>query len=116
MAINIPSTPDDSVFDVFNHWVRVHKDGRRGPKAILTPKRRKLIQNAIDTYGVDTCKTAIDGCKLSPWHQGHNPSGKRYDSIELILRDAQHIESFCEWTETDKGEWHDEDKPREVNW
>lgn len=26
---------------------------------------------------------------------GDNPSGKRYDSVELILRDAEHIERFA---------------------
>jgi len=25
---------------------------------------------------------------------GHNPQGKRYDDIELILRDEKHIEMF----------------------
>jgi hypothetical protein len=114
MTIGIPDTPQDPVVDVFNHWVRLHKDGRRGPKAVLTPKRRKLIDKAIDTYGVETCKMAIDGCKVSPWHQGQNPTSKRYDSIELILRDAEHIEMFCEWADNQNSKWDNE--TREVNW
>lgn len=114
MFIDVPSTPSDPVIEVFNHWVRVHKDGRRGPKAILTPKRRKLIEKAIDMYGVETCIMAIDGCKNSPWHQGENPSGKRYDSIELILRDAQKIESFCEWADNKTEQW--DEKKSEVDW
>ena len=27
---------------------------------------------------------------------GHNPQGKKYDDIELILRDEKHIEMFLE--------------------
>ena len=114
--LTVPSAPKDPVLDVFNHWARVHKDGRRGPKPVLTPKRRALIQRAVDTYGVETCLQAVDGCKHSAWHQGENPSGKRYDSIELILRDAKHVEMFCEaeadWR--DGGDWDIE--RTEVNW
>ena len=43
-------------------------------------------------YGVDDCKDAIRGVTHSPWHMGHNPQGKKYDDIELILRDEKHID------------------------
>jgi hypothetical protein len=32
---------------------------------------------------------------MSDWHQGKNPNNKKYNSIELILRDAEHIENFA---------------------
>lgn len=114
--LSVPSVPVDHVVHVFNHWVRVIKDGRRGPKPVLTVKRRSLIQKAIDTYGVEMCLQAVDGCKRSPWHQGENPTGKRYDSIELILRDAEHIEMFCEWAaDADRQDaW--EDRTVEADW
>jgi len=47
-------------------------------------------------YGVEACKDAISGATHSPWHMGHNPQGKKYDDIELVLRDEKHIEMFLD--------------------
>jgi len=80
---------------VFDHWVTTTKTGR-GPKPVLTDKRRRLIKKALADYGYDTVCAAITGVTLSDWHMGHNPRGKKYTSIELILRDAEHIEQFAE--------------------
>ena len=33
---------------------------------------------------------------LTPFNMGDNEHGRVYDSIELILRDAEHIEKFME--------------------
>lgn len=70
----------------------------RGRKPRLTDERSKLITVAINQYGADTVKQAVRGCSLSPWHMGQNPSGTRYTDIELILRDAGHIERFANLT------------------
>jgi len=81
---------------VFDHWVATCRTSGRGPKPVLTDKRAKVIARAIGWYGIGTCKAAIDGIVTSDFHMGHNRRGKRYDSIELILRDAEHIEGFAE--------------------
>ena len=80
---------------VFDYWLTTCRNTGRGLTPVLTDKRNKLIAKAISWYGEDGCRLAIDGCAKSPWHMGDNPSGKRYDSIELILRDAEHIERFA---------------------
>lgn len=67
----------------------------RGRKPRLTDERAKLITVAVNQYGASTVKQAVRGCSLSPWHMGQNPSGAVYNSIELILRDAEHIERFA---------------------
>lgn len=67
----------------------------RGRKPRLTDERAKLITVAVNQYGASTVKQAVRGCSLSPWHMGQNPSGASYNSIELILRDAEHIERFA---------------------
>ena len=85
---------NSEIQQVFDHWVSVHWTGR-GIRPVLTDKRSRIISKALKDYGVDNCKLAIDGCALSKWHQGQNPSGKKYNSIELILRDAEHIENFA---------------------
>lgn len=80
---------------VFDHWVKVHRTPRRGPQPVLGDKRKNKIARAIRDYGVETCLQAISGCAMSDWHMGDNPRRKQYDDIELILRDAAHIERFA---------------------
>lgn len=80
---------------VFDYWLATCRNSGRGLRPVLTDKREKLIARAIEWYGEDGCRLAIDGCARSAWHMGDNPGGKRYDSIELILRDAEHIERFA---------------------
>lgn len=62
----------------------------------LTDERRDRVAWAVVEYGVETCFEALLGCKLSPFHQGDNDRRRKYDDVELILRDAARIESFCE--------------------
>lgn len=64
-------------------------------RAKLDAKRRKLIAKAIEDYDLETCKRAVDGCAASPFHMGDNDRAKRFDSLELIFRDAKHIEDFA---------------------
>lgn len=84
---------------VFTHWVTTLKPNSRVP-VVLSEKRKRKILQAIDLYGADVCIDAINGCTLSDFHMGRNKSGKKYDDIELILRDSKHIEMFAEM-------WHD---------
>lgn len=66
----------------------------RHPRAVLTADRLKLIRKWLPVYGVERLQAAILGCARSPHHQGQNDRNTRYDSLELILRDAKHIEMF----------------------
>jgi len=74
---------------VFEHWQSVHGHAR----AKLDAKRRKLIARALATYNeVDLCQ-CIAGYRNSPYHMGKNETGTTYDDIELMLRDAKHIDA-----------------------
>lgn len=77
---------------VFNHWVETCRNPGRPP--VLDDRRRRKIRNAIISHGANMCFLAIDGCKMSPFHQGQNQRETVYDEITLILRDAEHIEQF----------------------
>lgn len=79
----------DPVQLVFDHWRGVH----RKPRAQLDAKRRKLIRGALGAYSeADLCQ-AISGYQNSPHHMGQNDKATVYDSIELMLRDAEHIDA-----------------------
>ena len=77
--------------EVFKHWQVVMQH----PRARLDKKRRHRLEAALKTgYSVEELKQAIDGCSKTPFNQGQNDRGQRYDDIELILRDASHIDRF----------------------
>lgn len=91
----VPSEPLSSGLErgavdrVFDHWKTVH--GHPGAK--LDDKRRKVIRAALATYSEEAVRESISGYKHSPHHQGDNDRGTVYDSIELLLRDAKHIDA-----------------------
>ena len=85
----------DGAREVFDFWVTTFRSSGKGPTPVLSDKRRSKISRAIKDYDVKTCLDAIAGCAMSDWHMGDNPRGKKYDDIELILRDSAHIERFA---------------------
>ena len=90
VGVVLEETLTTDELDVWECW-RVEC---RHPKAVLTRARLKLIRQWLPVYGVARLQRAIRGCSRSPHHQGKNDRHTRFDSLELILRDAQHIESF----------------------
>jgi hypothetical protein len=85
----------DRVLDVFNYWVQVHRTVRGAPQTVLTDRRRRLLERTLRDYSFETCIAAINGCALSDFHMGQNSRNKKYNDLELIFRDAQHIERFA---------------------
>lgn len=87
-----PVTQDD-ILKIFRHWCRCMNKER----AFLDPARTKAIEKALK-FGatIPDCMMAIEGCRASRWHMGENDRHTPYNDLALILRDAQHIEQFCE--------------------
>ena len=79
------------VVELFRHWQRVHGH----PSAKLDAPRRRAIERALKSHGVDVVRAAIDGCAKSPFHKGENDRGQVYDDLTLILRNASKIEHFA---------------------
>lgn len=75
---------------VWRHWQEVLKHPHSKP----TSERKRLIAKWLKVYSVLDLQLAVEGCSRTPWNMGENPDRKRYDSLELILRDAKHIEDF----------------------
>ncbi|QDX29518.1 replication protein [Dickeya poaceiphila] len=87
-----PEQPaSQAIKTVFSHWQAEHNH----LTSKLDQKRRKRINARLDEgfTVADLCK-AISGAKYDSWLMGKNPSNKRYDGIETILRDAAQVEKL----------------------
>jgi len=78
---------------VFDYWKgRMKKKGAR-----FTPQRRSKVQARLkDGFQVSDLKRAVDGCAMNPWNNGAE-TGKVYDDLELICRNATKVEQFREF-------------------
>ncbi|SPA17218.1 hypothetical protein [Cupriavidus taiwanensis] len=81
----------DDTDAVFEHW----RQAMHSPRSRLDDRRRKVIRNALTLgYSVRQLCDAIDGCASSAWHMGRNDRGVAFNGIDLILRDAEHVDRF----------------------
>jgi hypothetical protein len=88
---NILFSSSHEVMEIYIHW----QNTMQRPRAKLDAKRKSKITQALKLgYTVGELKEAIEGCKKTPFNMGKNEAGQRYDDIELILRDAMHIDRF----------------------
>lgn len=87
------SVPPGQIEQLWEYWITVMRAGSKR-KPVLDEARKKYLGAAIFDHTLEGCMEAIDGCALSEFHMGRNKMNKRYDSIELIFRDAEHIEKF----------------------
>ena len=77
--------------EVFDYWRKVMNRER----SKIDKKRTAKIISALEHgFTVDELKRAVDGAKSSPFHRGHNDRGVIYDSIDLIFRNPEKIETF----------------------
>jgi DNA-binding XRE family transcriptional regulator len=84
---------------IFLHWQQIMNH----PQAKLDKKRRSKIEAALKLgFTIDQLKQAIDGCALTSFNMGDNLRSQRYDGIDLIFRDAEHIERFIAASENHK--------------
>jgi len=80
----------EKINQVFECW----QNTLNHPKAKLDDKRKQRIAKALQHYSVDECQLAIEGCSRTPHNMGENDNKQKYDGIELIFRDAEHVERF----------------------
>lgn len=75
---------------VFGSWQEA--TGKR--RAVLDGKRTRLINAALKQYPLDDIVDAVRGWQNVPHNRGENDRSTVYNDLELLLRDAQHIERF----------------------
>jgi hypothetical protein len=85
---HVSSSP---VKQIFEYW----KSLMQHPNAKLDDKRKTMIQKALNLgYSPEELCNAIRGCSVTPHNMGDNKQGQRYDSLQVILRDADQIDRF----------------------
>ena len=109
------TVPDALISEVYEYWLSQMRPGRTRVPA-LDKKRRLKVASAIADYGALECMRAIDGCKRSDFHMGRNKQNKKYDDLELIFRDQDHIERFLSYVAGPASEWGGSDEPLEEKW
>jgi hypothetical protein len=86
---------------VFDYWK--HRTGH--PDAKLTREREMKIRGRLEEgYTVEELQQAVEGCRGSPFHQGDNERGHRYDDITLICRSGSKVEQFVEMARENRDE------------
>lgn len=86
----VEQTQLDQVAKIFSYWQKTMDS----PKSVMDGTRRTLIAKALKAYDpADICK-AIRGCSKTPHNMGKNDRGTKFNGLNLILRDAEHIDYF----------------------
>lgn len=84
-----------SAKEIFEFWQRTLNH----PTSKLTSEReRAIVARLREDYTVEQLKTAIQGCRASPYHQGQNDTGTIYDDLTLICRNGSKVEQFIGFT------------------
>lgn len=92
----VEQKPLDVTVDIFSFWQKM----MLSPKSALDAKRKALIANALKIYPpAEICK-AIRGCSKTPHNMGQNKQNTKYNGLNLILRDAEHIDYFINLDDT----------------
>ena len=86
------STSSAQVLEIFEHW----KSSVNATGAKLDSTRKRIITSALKMYSVDDLKLAATGISKSDFNMGRDPKapGKRNCGINLVYRDAEHIEKY----------------------
>jgi len=86
-----PGPRSDQVEAVIAHYRKLHPRARPGEK-----ERRLISARLKDGFTVEDLIQAINGNHASPFHRGENARNRPFQSLELIVRDAKHVQDFVE--------------------
>ena len=96
-TLSLPGT--DAVERIFAHWQIVMKK----PRARLDDDRRELISDRLkEGFTPDDICKSVDGYASDPWSMGRNDRNKAWNSIELICRDAAHVERGLDFVDRER--------------
>jgi hypothetical protein len=104
VTVTLPAVTQDvspDVLAVFEHYRSYHPRAHKKPHSKMR-EWSKIRARLAEGCTVDDLKLAIDGCHRSPFHMGENDNNRKYDSLELIVRDGSKVQSFIELAQEDK--------------
>jgi len=81
----------NAIARVLEHYKTYHSQSRPG-----APARDRIRKRIREGYTESQLTQAIDGCHKDPWHCGENEQQKKYQSLDLIFRDSEHVQRFIE--------------------
>jgi len=84
------------VLGVFEHYRKYHPRAHKKPKSAMQ-EWKKIQARLSEGYSAEDLCLAIDGCHQSPYHMGENERGRKFDSLELIVRDSSKVNQFMEF-------------------
>jgi hypothetical protein len=76
---------------VFDAWIA---STGRTTRTVFSAERQRIIRNALKVFPLVDLLDAVDGWRFSGHHRGENDSSTVYNDIELLLKDAKHVEKF----------------------
>lgn len=96
---DVPPTPKprsdvDAVWQAYAETV---------PRVRITKQRQELIKRRLKDYSVEDLCRSIRGYGKSKFHAGENERGIKYQTLELWLRDAAHVEAGWRYGEQTDG-------------
>lgn len=94
--IYVEQKPLDPAGTIFAYWQKL----MNSPKSVMDDKRKSLIAKALKLYDPATVCKAIRGCSKTPHNMGQNDRNTKFNSLNLILRDADRIDYFCALDDT----------------
>jgi len=79
---------------VVEKYLEYHPRSKPGAR-----ERKKIAERLREGYSVPDLCAAIDGNHRSAFHSGDNDRCMRYHAFTLIMRDADHVREFIEYTD-----------------
>ena len=75
-------------------WNAYCEDTGRTSGYVLSDARKRLIREALKLYPLPDVLDAVRGWRYVPHNRGENDRRQVYNELDLLLRDAKHIERF----------------------
>lgn len=90
-GMRLEPTPDERA--VFDHWVAAM--GKVPARTVFSDERIAPVRGRLAAgFTVADLKRAVDGCASDPFSMGENDRHTPFNDLELICRDAKHVEKF----------------------
>jgi Helix-turn-helix domain len=85
----------EDVATVFTAWLAATE--RNPQRTKLSSDRRRRIQLALASHGLDECLAAVTNIGKDSWARGENDRQRRFDDVEHALGSAERIERWRDW-------------------